>query len=550
LLPFKPPNFPKKEIMSEFKLMTTIEAYYKPQGDQSYRCSDIFPDWDTPETGTLKFKVTVPENYPQPIFAISHDKSGSDTRWYSNLSDGVQIDIHSEEGESGGYSLYIGTTSELPDSFDGSKKYKVEVYVLEGEVQLNPPGYRRMTSVVANYSPQDDQGYRCSNDFADWNTPEKGTIKFEVAVPDGAPQPTFSISHNKGGGDTRWYSGLVNQVEIDILSEEGESGSFALYVGTTSSVPDEYKDKQYMVTVYVWEGNTLPEMPLDDDKKIELIKKYAPYIYMAEEEEFFPSTVEFSFPHMTRFLKDDKYWVKTKEELKEPSDVLDYFHGDLENAKVYAFWVWKSKGVKEITYFIYYPYNRGKEVGGTIFGNHVGDWEHITVRMVPKVISGEWDFTPIKIHLSAHDGGHTKDWVQVDKHDGAPIVFSAAGSHAMYFEPGDHEYSKVASLVDKCSKGKVLNCVEDGRIVPFDFRTEKGLEGNDWPKWMSDKFEEGGDHPEDPASGPIYRWGNEEEGCEGVKINTPVGTPRSCRLEYGPTGPISKEDVWDENTFE
>ena len=37
--------------------------------------------------------------------------------------------------------------------------------------------------------------------------------------------------------------------------------------------------------------------------------------------------------------------------------------------------------VADLVYFFYYPYNRGKEVLFTIWGNHVGDWEHITVRL-------------------------------------------------------------------------------------------------------------------------------------------------------------------------
>ena len=37
--------------------------------------------------------------YPQPQFAIEHDKVGQDTRWYSNLYDGLTVECN--QGGSG-----------------------------------------------------------------------------------------------------------------------------------------------------------------------------------------------------------------------------------------------------------------------------------------------------------------------------------------------------------------------------------------------------------------------------------------------------------------
>lgn len=89
-----------------------------------------FPDWDTPENGSLKFKVVVPEGYPQPTFGIAHDKKiVSDTVWYSNVSDGVEIKVKSGAGGGGGHALYVGTTSKLPEGLDSKQKYAVVVFV-------------------------------------------------------------------------------------------------------------------------------------------------------------------------------------------------------------------------------------------------------------------------------------------------------------------------------------------------------------------------------------------------------------------------------------
>nr|WP_253894823.1 Vps62-related protein [Corallococcus exercitus] len=60
-------------------------------------------------------------------------------------------------------------------------------------------------------------------------------------------------------------------------------------------------------------------------------------------------------------------------------------------------------------YWNFYPYNNGKRVcigwyspwgcvgGYSTFGNHVGDWEHLTVRFI--------DGRPALVYLSQHADG-------------------------------------------------------------------------------------------------------------------------------------------------
>ncbi|MCZ9639619.1 hypothetical protein [Pseudomonas putida] len=117
--------------MTNFRVMSTVTAFYGPQGSQTFRCSSNFPDWNTPETGRLRFKVIVPEGYPQPTFGITHDKVGPDKRWYSDVSDGVEIRVNSGSGGGGGHALYVGTTSKLPEGLDPKQKYAVIVFVSE-----------------------------------------------------------------------------------------------------------------------------------------------------------------------------------------------------------------------------------------------------------------------------------------------------------------------------------------------------------------------------------------------------------------------------------
>ena len=119
--------------MNNFYIMTVVTATYNPQGGQTFRCSSNFPGWKNPLAGgDLKFQVIVPQGYPQPVFAIEHDKVGQDTRWYSDVFDGQTIsDIQGDPGSS--YNLYVGTTSQLPKGLDGSTKYVVIVWSSSGD---------------------------------------------------------------------------------------------------------------------------------------------------------------------------------------------------------------------------------------------------------------------------------------------------------------------------------------------------------------------------------------------------------------------------------
>jgi hypothetical protein len=109
-----------------FSIMSVVTAHYTPQGGQSFRCSENFPNWNNPAGGLLQIQVIVPPGYPQPVFAIEHDKVGQDTRWYSDLYDGLTVQCN--QGGTGSYDLYVGTTSPLPKGLDGATNYAVIIW--------------------------------------------------------------------------------------------------------------------------------------------------------------------------------------------------------------------------------------------------------------------------------------------------------------------------------------------------------------------------------------------------------------------------------------
>ncbi len=316
---------------------------------------------------------------------------------------------------------------------------------------------------------------------------------------------------------------------------------------------------------------SIPDPPssinLSDTVKLQLMEKYAPLVHLHPEDTsgygFAPDDVERSFQFLERFAMTPGicsdcyaqcpgcYWLKTIESLPEPdSSHLTAFDGniDLSLVPVYAYWAEKNiplgdklEVVADLVYFVYFPYNRGKQVLGTTFGHHVGDWEHITIRLTWQYEVDEvWALKPSQIYLSAHNFGQAKYWDSADKYASTdhPVVYSAKGSHGFWFYPGTMTYKDlgwIGSLADNMAVN--LNPWQTWQFInAYDFNTRKGIGGTEWPLWMNTEFTEPGSNPSNPLSGPIFRWGN----------NYQVGTIASeisgeNQLENGPTGPVSKE---------
>ena len=312
-------------------------------------------------------------------------------------------------------------------------------------------------------------------------------------------------------------------------------------------------------------GGAWPPMPMSidvtDEEKFDFLATYAPRVWIAQNESYWPSSVEWAFPYLERYLNGTYYWLRTWEGV-EGSEVLDFFRGcngsstsnpcTINDVPVYAFWVKKSTQVGEqlfdyvdLVYFFYYPYNRGKEVVNTVWESHVGDWEHVTVRLMWSygVLTG-WLLQPVQMYISAHDFGGIYDWATTPKiNDSHPIVYSAWGSHGVWLTPGRHRYDEVChpwpwctDLVDWTSEGTAWDTWND--MEAFDYSLQQGLGGCTWPLWMGDDFTNPGacGNPSNPACGPIYRWGNVANEC----WSDPIG---QCLLTTGPTGPVSKS-VW------
>jgi hypothetical protein len=363
-------------------------------------------------------------------------------------------------------------------------------------------------------------------------------------------------------------------------------------------------DDHWMYVLYD-RARKWPAMPValaspPDAGKVTLLKTFAPRVWLAnyepdhpEGEIYYPSPVEWSFDYLNRIYKiitsGASWWLITKQPLSSPSDVLPYFHGcdgistaspcTLGDTPAYAFWDEVNVDVNgaqvkvvDLIYFFYYPYNRGKQVLGTIYGNHVGDWEHLSLRLIPQWDEqAGWSFRPAQAYLSAHDFGRGYLWDQIPRMmgdvvflpmifregslasgapapkvspastDGAidpdshPVIYAAWGAHGVWLDEGAHVYKHLVfgDLTDYAGPGTAWDTWR--RIEAFNYDTQAGLNGDLWPVWMGTDFNNPTNGGVNPASGPVFRWGNLESGCD---------ISGQCRLENGPTGPVSK-NVWD-----
>lgn len=266
----------------------------------------------------------------------------------------------------------------------------------------------------------------------------------------------------------------------------------------------------------------------------EIIKQYAPLVYIHPDDEFKPSSVDYFLNNINVTSSN----LITKYKINCPSCTnLSFFKGQSvtqDNIPIYAMVVPKpniGENITDVFYWMFYPYNRGKRVcispiyinGNcwgkySTFGHHVGDWEHVTIRFK--------DNQPIQIYLSQHAGGKSYTWadnnleyVSSSPNTGShhPVVYSAKGSHGLYNSVDEHVYQK---------------------IFNGDHLTDLTGKGDSWQTWKNIKMikNENLSFKWQNYSG---RWGNPKDGCDFLGFDF-EGIIGACIFNAGPYGPNMK----------
>ncbi|MCY1015348.1 discoidin domain-containing protein [Pyxidicoccus sp. MSG2] len=268
-------------------------------------------------------------------------------------------------------------------------------------------------------------------------------------------------------------------------------------------------------------------LPVDGQTAIQ----FAPRIWLDGAESYFPSSVEYFLAN----VRDRDGYLVTKEHLDCDSCTNPPFlkgqNPEQKHVPLYVEVVHRTQGDKptnitDLIYWTVYPYNNGKRVclglydywigcmgEYSTFGNHVGDLEHMTLRLI--------DGRPHQVFLSQHSGGQTllygSKWLTLLGWN--PELYAALGSHGLYPEPGRHTYRELVngdSLFDDTSRGIRW----DGWVQPVVFPWQEPGTYTGSLAWLN----------------ITSRWGNPKSGC--VISERWTG---ECVLNSGPEAPMMRD---------
>ncbi|CAN8260797.1 unnamed protein product [Cochlearia groenlandica] len=204
----------------------------------------------------------------------------------------------------------------------------------------------------------------------------------------------------------------------------------------------------------------LSNMPNKDETQV-LFQAFSPSIYFHPKEEFLPASVNWVFSNGALLYQkgnesnpvpvqpngsnlpqggsnDDLFWLDYPADKAARERVK---RGDLENTKAYLHIKPMFGGTfTDIVVWLFSPFNGNarlkilfiKSMSLGDIGEHIGDWEHITLRI--SNFNGElW-----RVYFSEHSGGSLVDACDLEFEGGnnKPVVYSSLHGHAMFSRPG------------------------------------------------------------------------------------------------------------------
>ncbi|WP_199741898.1 Vps62-related protein [Corallococcus sp. CA047B] len=261
------------------------------------------------------------------------------------------------------------------------------------------------------------------------------------------------------------------------------------------------------------------------------VAAFAPRVWLHPDESYFPSSTQF---HLANVHEENGHLVTNQalgcDSCTDPQ-FLDGQRPNQTSVPVYAQIIPRTQGgqptnVTDVLYWNFYPYNNGKRVcigwyspwgcvgGYSTFGNHVGDWEHLTVRFI--------DGRPAQVYLSQHANGQlfTFGDKAVFLAGWHPEVFSANGSHGLYPDAARHIYETIFN----------------GDFLADD--TGAGLAWDTWNHVVSIPWQPAGTYTGSLSWMNLTAyWGNPEGGCDnptGYCVNSGGPSPLRNRSVYQP----------------
>lgn len=322
--------------------------------------------------------------------------------------------------------------------------------------------------------------------------------------------------------------------KLIIYSEENYQGdkTTVYYTGCYSGFVGSMK-------VVPIESDGIAVDTLDNDTRLKLLTTYAPRIWWDKNESYYASTIEYAKENLTKVMSTNGY-MYILEALDKPTYMCDYLYGDQDNAKVYAFAIEKEYKYLDLSYFMFTPYNKAKTVLGIQFGNHIGDWEHVTVRLMKYEENSRTYYRPTIIDYSAHSFRNYTSWDEIEIVENThPVAYTAQGSHGFWKDGGTHVYAdaKVLKLTDECSQGLAWDLWQENQMETYTYNalthTGEGIGNSEWNTAFDLTFC-------DNSTDAVISWGNRG-------WNAPIQI--YPQLSGGPGGPQQKKSLNDYYTL-
>lgn len=211
-----------------------------------------------------------------------------------------------------------------------------------------------------------------------------------------------------------------------------------------------------------------------EPKILQFIKDYCPIFYFKHGEDYFPTSVQEFAKHCKIVKRGRDTLLELAQPLSGPYEMRPEFKGmgPNGNAPCYVFVLRNSSGSYFIRFMHFYAYNYGKKVMGTLYGNHVGDWEGGGYFLNP-------DLSIKQVVMKQHHFYHTLDYNKdFEKEGKRPLLYYAEDSHGVMNYPGKSTYKKVKPLFELVDyTGKDIRY--DPLTKPFVIMTNDNLLGKD-----------------------------------------------------------------------
>jgi len=359
---------------------------------------------------------------------------------------------------------------------------------------------------------------------------------------------TCAVWDNKSSDYVDYPEGEYDNINVkvtDVVVKAGYKATFYSKRGFSGKRADVVCYKGYLnrrvhslkVEKIVSDEETFDHALTDDDLAY-LLKEYAPKIWWDKNERYFASTVEEAFKNFVRVPSGDGYYYNLDAVGSDAyfgsgeNCACSFVYGDKNGGKIYAFAVKKEYVYLDLCYYIFEPFNYGKDILGKPYGNHIGDWEHVSVGMKLDESETRTVVKPLFMETSYHAWRDYTPYDALEKEGKHPVAYIACKSHGTWPSAGTHVYKNavVLQLKDECSQGTAWDTWNTIETYAYDALTwtGRGVGESVWNPCFDKNVL-------DPDGTAVIHWGNK-------------GLPDGVfyrHLETAPTGPEQKNSLYN-----